>query len=111
MVTTNEYMNNKAFCLCGCDKYTTIKNTTEQQQFDGDIIFHIGEFYDNGSLKQSGAIMYTEKTSFISSLSNHKFSIYLLEDMEDIHHDEYINTQTFNKLIYKLVHNLLCLKN
>lgn len=111
MVTTNEYMNNKAFCLCGCDKYTTIKDTTEKQQFDGDIILHIGEFYDNGQLKQSGAIMYTENTSFISSLGNHKFSTYLLEDMEDIHHDEYINPQTFNKLIYKLVHNLMGLKS
>ena len=39
------------------------------------------------------------------------FPCYLLEDIEDIDPSEYVNPLTFNKLVYKVVYNLVNLKN
>lgn len=112
-----EVMINHAFCICGCDEY--IKIGDKRKQFDGDIILHVGGIYERTNVnnkfvdkpQQVGFFLYSEPTSYVSSMSNQRFSIYLLEEMENIHHDEYINPQTFNKIIYKLAHNLVNLKN
>jgi hypothetical protein len=108
-----EMMDNKLFCLCGYDR--------KRRQFDGDIILHIGSLLKvslsstvgerNVTPIKSGIFLYTEPASYISSMGSLSFPIYTLDEMESIHHDEYINPQTFNKIIYKLAHNLITLKN
>jgi hypothetical protein len=119
-----EMMDNKLFCLCGYDR--------KRRQFDGDIILHVGsllkvslihndkdgdgEVDENEIIRKvtpikSGIFLYNEPASYISSMGSLSFPIYTLDEMESIHHDEYINPQTFNKIIYKLAHNLITLKN
>ena len=51
--TSMEIMDNKAFSICGCDKFTKIKNTDYRWQFNGDVIFHIGGIYDLSSINKS----------------------------------------------------------
>lgn len=111
-----ETMDNKLFCICGYDR--------KRRQFDGDIILHIGtllkvsltpkdedEVIRKVTPIKSGIFLYTEPASFVSSMGSLSFPIYMVEEMESIHHDEYINPQTFNKIVYKLAHNLITLKN
>lgn len=119
-----ETMDNKLFCICGYDR--------KRRQFDGDIILHIGTLLKvslvhndtdaDGEVDEdeiirkvtpikSGIFLYTEPASFVSSMGSLSFPIYMVEEMESIHHDEYINPQTFNKIVYKLAHNLITLKN
>lgn len=128
-----EILDNKSFCICGCDSYTEITNGI-REQFNGDIIFHIGnlvnqsevdtyckenqcEYYDIPKwelaecINQTGVFLYTEPTSFITTLTNFDFPIYLIEELEDISSSEYVNSETFNKIIYKIAYNLVNLKN
>ena len=129
-----EILDNKAFCICGCDSFTTIEGKSEKEQFNGDVIFHIGnlinqqkldtyfkenncEFYDvpkdklADCINQTGVFLYTEPTSFITSLTNLTFPIYLTEELQEISSDEYVNSETFNKIVYKMAYNLVNLKN
>ena len=109
-------MDNKLFCICGYDR--------KKKQFDGDIILHIGTLLKvslgstvGGKVirtvtpTNAGIFLYTEPASFVSSMGSLSFPIYMVEEMESIHHDEYINPQTFNKIVYKLANNLITLKN
>lgn len=131
--TSAEILDNKAFCLCGIDDYTYIdKNNIAQ--FEGDIILHIGNLYDqakidtfckrnNCSFKDipqwelsqmiqcSGLFLYNETTSWLSSLTKLDFSAYISEDINEINHSEYVNHITFNKIMYKIIYNLVNLKN
>lgn len=132
--TSAEILDNKAFCICGCDSFTTIEDKSEKEQFNGDVIFHIGnlinqqkldtyckenncEFYDvpkdklADCINQTGVFLYTEPTSFITSLTNLTFPIYLTEELQEISSDEYVNSETFNKIVYKMAYNLVNLKN
>ena len=59
----------------------------------------------------SGVFIYNETTSYISSLTKLDFPAYLSEDIEDIDSSEYVNAQTFNKIVYKMAYNLVNLKN
>ena len=95
IITDIEISNNKTFSICGNDK----KN--------GDVIFHVYE----DSNKNVKVKLYIEPTKYISLLANWDFMIYDIDDMQNISHEEYINPQTFNKVIYKLVNNLIKLKN
>ena len=129
-----EILDNKAFCICGCDSFTTIEGKSEKEQFNGDVIFHIGnlinqqkvdtyckrnncEYYDipknelADCINQTGVFLYTEPTSFITSLTNLTFPIYLTEELQEISSDEYVNSETFNKIVYKMAYNLVNLKN
>lgn len=129
-----EILDNKAFCICGCDSFTTIEGKSEKEQFNGDVIFHIGnlinqqkvdkycknkncEYYDipkndlADCINQTGVFLYTEPTSFITSLTNLTFPIYLTEELQNISSDEYVNSETFNKIVYKMAYNLVNLKN
>ena len=62
-------------------------------------------------INQTGVFLYTEPTSFITSLTNLTFPIYLTEELENISSDEYVNSETFNKIVYKMAYNLVNLKN
>ena len=44
--TSAEILDNKGFCLCGSDKYTIIDDLGTREQFNGDIIVHIGTLYN-----------------------------------------------------------------
>jgi hypothetical protein len=59
----------------------------------------------------SGIFLYNETTSWLSSLTKLDFPAYISEDIEDIDPSEYVNTTTFNKLVYKVIYNLVNLKN
>ena len=59
----------------------------------------------------SGVFLYTETDSWLSSMSDLKFPAYMSEDIEDINSSEYVNVLTFNKLLYKVVYNLINIKN
>lgn len=132
--TSAEILDNRAFCLCGNDSTTLIENSNSQEQFNGDIIFHIGNLYDQYSVdtyikrnnvsfdqipteelakmvKCSGLFLYLEQPTFISSVSNDSIPCYTTEDIQKIPDDEYVNPVTFNAHIYKLVYNLVNLKN
>lgn len=62
-------------------------------------------------IKCSGFFIYNETTSWLSSLTKLNFPAYTSDDIEDISAQEYVNTLTFNKMIYKVVYNLINLKN
>lgn len=129
-----QVLDNSAFCLCGVDDYTTIDKSGDKAQFNGDIIFHIGTLYNQTKvdmyckrhncsfeqipqnelakmIKTSGVFLYNQTSSFITSMTQLNFPCYLLEDIEDIDPSEYVNPLTFNKLVYKVVYNLVNLKN
>jgi hypothetical protein len=59
----------------------------------------------------SGVFIYNETTSYLSSLTKLDFPAYLSDDIEDIDSSEYVNPQTFNKIVYKMAYNLVNLKN
>ena len=132
--TSAEILDNKAFCLCGVDDFTVIDEKGNRAQFNGDIILHIGTLYNQTKVDTfckrnncmfydipqhelakmincSGFFLYNETDSFISSLTNLKFPCYISEEIEDIDDLEYVNPITFNKLIYKVIYNLVNLKN
>ena len=131
--TSAEILDNKSFCLCGVDNYTLISEK-DRAQFNGDIILHIGNLYDQAKIdtfckrnncnfkdipqyelsqmiKCSGVFLYNETSSFISSLSKLDFPSYISEDIEDINSTEYVNHITFNKIMYKMIYNLINIKN
>ena len=62
-------------------------------------------------INQTGVFLYTEPTSFITSLTNLTFPIYLTKELQNISSDEYVNSETFNKIVYKMAYNLVNLKN
>lgn len=126
--TSAEILDNKCFTLIG------------SPEFEGDIIFHYGILYDNSKIqsyikensplfegemtfndidlgnlanmiKSSAILLYKEGDSFISSLSNNEVKVYdsykFNEDLEE----DYINSLTFNKMLYSVVYNLLKIKN
>lgn len=95
MITDIEISDNKTFSICGNDNV------------NGDIIFHVYK----DSNEKTKVKLYVEPTKYISSLANWDFMIYDIDDMQNISHEEYINPQTFNKVIYKLANNLIKLKN
>lgn len=130
-----EVLDNRAFCVVGIDTTEPVENDeNEQQQFDGDLILHIGNLYNQSAVdtyckrnnvkfgeipdhelapmvKCSGLFLYVEPTSYISSLSDYSVPCYISEDIKQIKYEEYINPQTFNSHIYKLIYNLINIKN
>lgn len=132
--TSAEVLENKCFALIGNDSMINIENTNEPEQFNGDIIFHIGNLYDESKvvdyikrnlckfedipkedltdmLKCSGLFLYNEPASFISSVSKIDVPSYIEDDIEEIQSEEYVNPLTFNKMIYKVAYNLITIKN
>lgn len=126
--TSAEILDNKCFCLTGVP------------EIHGDIIFHFGVLYDNSlireyindnkhnytkemtfydisagilakAIKSSAILMYIEKDSFISSVSNPEMEIYDINLLKMNMKNDYINPLTFNKMIHMLVSNLLQIKN
>lgn len=130
-----EILDNRAFCVCGIDSSELIDDdSTKQQQFNGDLILHIGNLYDQSKvdtyikrtgykfneiptvelakmIKASGIFLYLEPATFISSLTNPAVPCYIDEDLKDIKTDEYVNAITFNGYVYKIIYNLINLKN
>lgn len=132
--TSAEILDNRAFCIAGVDSSEIIENGTKQKQFNGDLILHIGNLYDQSKvdtyikrhmcsfneipevelatmLKASGIFLYHEPATFISSISNPSVPCYINEDLQDIKPDEYVNAITFNAHIYKVIYNLINIKN
>lgn len=133
--TSAEVLDNRAFCVCGIDStLLTKENANTAEQFNGDLILHIGNFYDQSRvdtyikregitfdqipntelakmLKCSGIFLYIEPCTFIESVSNSSVPCYIKEDLQFIDPDEYVNPITFNAHIYKVIYNLINLKN
>ena len=132
--TSAEILDNKGFCLCGADGYTLIDADGTREQFNGDVIIHLGTLYNQNKIdryckihqctfkdipqhekaqmiKCSGFFVYNETTSWLSSLTRLDFPAYNSDDIEDISPNEYVNNLTFNKMVYKVVYNLISLKN
>jgi len=132
--TSAEVLDNKGFCLCGIDDFTLIDDNSNRAQFNGDIIFHIGTlynqtkidtfckrnnctFYDipqhelSSMINCSGMFIYNETCSWLSTLTKLDFPAYISEDIEDIDSSEYVNHITFNKIMYKVIYNIINLKN
>ena len=132
--TSAEILDNRGFTICGCDSYTVIDNEGNREQFNGDITLHIGTMYNQNKIdtfckrnnctfndipqyekakmiKCSGFFIYNETTSWLSSLTRQNFRVYNSDDIEDIKSSEYINDLTFNKMVYKVIYNLVNLKN
>ena len=132
--TSAQVLDNAAFALCGVDDYTIIDNQGNRSQFNGDIIFHIGTLYNQSKvdlyckrnlctfdqipqgelskmIKTSGIFLYNETSSFITSLTNTDFPCYILQDLRDLDQSQYVNPITFNKIVYKVIYNLINLKN
>ncbi|MBR4889880.1 MAG: hypothetical protein IKU15_01005 [Clostridia bacterium] len=126
-----EILDNRCFTLCGAD--------TLDEQFNGDIIFHIGTLYDDtkisqyiksndykfknqmtfadipvaeliSMIKSFNMALYVEPSSFISSLNSNDINVYNNKYNEKMD-DDYINPLTFNKMMYSVVHNLISIKN
>lgn len=133
--TSAEVLDNRAFTITGIDSSELISDDgTKQKQFDGDLILHIGNLYDQSKvdtyikrnnctfdeipeaelakmIKASGIFLYHEPATFISSISNPSVPCYIDEDLQDIKPDEYVNSITFNAHIYKVIYNLINIKN
>lgn len=132
--TSAEILDNKGFTLIGNSSTELMSSSNNEKQFNGDIIFHIGNLYDQSKIDEylksneitfdkipdtelskmincSGIFLYNERASFISSLTKLDIPSYISEDIEDIKNNEYINSLTFNKLIYKIIYNLVNIKN
>ena len=144
---STEVLDNRAFCLCGIDSSSIIEydesddpeikvahTGKKQEQFEGDLILHVGNLYDqsmvdsyikeNGCefneipsvelarmIKASGIFLYIEPATFISSLANGNMPCYVDDDLQDFMVDEYVNSITFNAHIYKVIYNLVNIKN
>lgn len=129
-----EVLDNKCFCLCGNDSMNYIAEDNTMEQFDGDLILQIGTLYNQSKVDTyckrhdctfkeipqselssmincSGVFLYVETDSWLSSMSDLNFPTYLSEEIEDINSSEYVNVLTFNKLLYKVVYNLINIKN
>lgn len=129
-----EVLDNRGLAITGVDSCEHIEGTDTEKQFNGDLTFHIGTLYDqskadtyikragvkfkeiprnelSGMIKASGVFLYNEQTSYISSLTNLELPCYIDEEIINIAPTEYINPLTFNKIIYKVVYNLITLKN
>lgn len=125
--TSAEVLDNKGFCLCGY-------SSDDGNQFNGDLIFHIGTMYDQQKvdhyckthackfndipsqdladmIKCSGIFLYNETDSWLSTLTSLDFKSYISEEIENINSQEYVNALTFNKAVYKVVYNLNNIKN
>lgn len=146
--TSMEVLDNRAFCICGIDSSATIEydagrdedgekiphTGNKQEQFEGDLILHIGNLYDqslvdtyikeNGCefneipsvelakmIRSSGIFIYVEPTTYISSLSTGNMPCFVDDDLQDVKVDEYVNSITFNAHIYKVIYNLVNIKN
>lgn len=133
--TSAEVLDNRGFALCGIDSFVPTKeNQAIYEQFNGDLIFHIGNLCDMGKIdaytrrykckfsdipgeelknmiKCSGLFLYIEPATFIESVSNPLAHSYITDDLKSIHKDEYVNSLTFNAHLYKMVYNLVSLKN
>ena len=133
--TSAEVLDNRGFCVCGIDStLLTDENNKTQEQFNGDLVLHIGNFYDQSKvdtyikrkgckfneipnadladmLKCSGIFLYIEPCTFIESVSNAAVPCYIKEDLQFIDPAEYVNPITFNAHIYKVIYNLINLKN
>ena len=59
----------------------------------------------------SGIFIYNEPASYIYSVSDPNIECYSTENLNEILNEEYINPITFNKLVYKLISNIVGLKN
>ena len=130
-MSSAEILDNRCFTLAGLDGI--------EDQFNGDIIFHLGTLYDDNKIQQYikahnsdfngnmqfedipvadlvpmiksfNMLFYIEPDSYISSLNNNFINIYDTQ-IDDIVFEDYINALTFNKMIYAAVHNLLVIKN
>lgn len=132
--TSAEILDNKAFCLCGVDDYTIIDDEKNRAQFNGDIILHIGTLYNQSKVDRfckinnctfndipqhhlatmincSGFFIYNETDNWISSLTRLNFPAYVIDEIKELDPLEYVNPNTFNKMIYKVIYNLINLKN
>lgn len=132
--TSAEILDNKGICLCGIDDYTIINEEGHRAQFEGDIILHIGTMYNQTKIDTfckrnnctfydipqhqlatmincSGFFLYNESDSYISSLTRLNFPSYVIDEIEEIDAMEYVNPNTFNKAVYKVIYNLVNLKN
>lgn len=130
-MSSAEVLDNRCFTLCGL---SGIDN-----QFNGDLIFHLGTLYDDNKvtqyikknnpkfdglmqfsdipvadlapmIKSFNMLFYIEPDSYISSLNNNSINVYDVK-VNDITFEDYINKLTFNKMIYAVVYNLLAVKN
>jgi hypothetical protein len=61
-------------------------------------------------IKSFSMLFYIEPDSYISSLNNNSINIYDTQ-IDDVVFEDYINSLTFNKMVYAAVHNLLVIKN
>ena len=138
--TSAEILDNKGMCLCGLDQFTVISQEKDvdgkwfRAQFQGDIMLHIGTMYNQSKIDTfckrnnctfydipqyqlakmincSGFFLYNETDSFISSLTRLNFPSYVIDQIEQIDSSQYVNANTFNKSVYKVVYNLVNLKN
>ena len=132
--TSAEILDNKAFCLCGVDDYTVIDSAGNRAQFNGDMILHIGTLYNQSKIDTfckrnnctfydipqhelatmincSGFFLYNETDSYLTSLTRLNFPAYITQEIEDLDSSQYVNPNTFNKMIYKVIYNLVNLKN
>lgn len=130
-----EVLDNRAFCIAGNDS-TEYADETDQmiQQFNGDLILHIGNLYNQSAvdtyckrndvgfheipeyhlaemLKCSGFFLYIEPSDKIMSISDPHIPCFVQEDITQIRPEEYVNPITFNSHIYKLIYNLVNIKN
>jgi hypothetical protein len=124
-----EILDNKCFCLASAP------------EIEGDIIFHFGIVYDDSKIKEfirnnkknykneamtfydislgdlalmiksSAMLLYQEPDSFIATISNELVKIYEIYQIKENIENDYINSLTFNKLLYSLIHNLNIIKN
>lgn len=98
------------------------------------MIFHIGSLFDQTAVdtylkrnnlkftdipktemakmvKCSGIFVYNEPSSYISTLTDPQIPCYITEEINQINDSEYINPLTFNKTVYKVIYNLVNIKN
>lgn len=130
-MSSAEVLDNRCFTLCGLSSIN--------DQFNGDLIFHLGTLYDDNKIiqyikknnykfdnlmrfadipaadlspmiKSFNMLFYIEPDSYISSLNNNLINVYDI-NVNDITFEDYINKLTFNKMIYAVVYNLLTIKN
>lgn len=135
-----EILKNAGFAVTGCHSTEKIKalvrgeEMVKEKQFDGDMIFHIGSLFDQTAVdtylkrnnlkftdipktemakmvKCSGIFVYNEPSSYISTLTDPQIPCYITEEINQINDSEYINPLTFNKTVYKVIYNLVNIKN
>ena len=65
----------------------------------------------NKMIKSSAMLLYREPDAYVSSLSNSAIKVYDTYEYSEKAEDDYINTLSFNKMLYAMVFNLLRIKN